>query len=60
MGILYDKYDEESGYTPHPRFRGRVRLPHDTMTEEELEALNGPVITYKAELQKEATPCQTK
>ena len=47
MGISYDRYDEESGYRPQPIKRGRVRLPSDYLTQEELEALNGEVIVYK-------------
>ena len=47
MGISYDRYDEESGYRPQPIKRGRVRLPSDYLTQEELEALNGEIITYK-------------
>jgi len=47
IGITYDKYDEESGYKPHPRNRGPMRLPYDSLTREERKALNGPVITYR-------------
>ncbi len=46
-GVLYDRYDEESGYRPHPRARGQIRLPSDYLTQEQLEALNGEVIVYK-------------
>ena len=42
-GITYDRYDDESGYRPGVRERGRVRLPHDSMTREQWEALNGEV-----------------
>lgn len=44
-GVLYDRYDEESGYRPHPKARGQIRFPSDSLTPEEREALNGPVIT---------------
>ena len=46
-GILYDRYDEESGYRPGPIQHGRIKFPHDTMTDEEMAALNGPVRVYK-------------
>lgn len=46
-GVLYDRYDEESGYRPQPIDRGRIKFPSDTMTDEELAALNGPVRVYK-------------
>jgi hypothetical protein len=46
-GISYDKYDEESGYKPQPRARGPIKFPSDSLTPEEREALNGPVITYQ-------------
>lgn len=45
MGISYDRYDEESGYRPGPRARGQIRFPSDSLTPEEREALNGPVVT---------------
>lgn len=44
-GIIYDKYDEESGYRPQPRARGQIKFPSDGLTPEEREALNGPVVT---------------
>ncbi len=47
MGITYDRYDEESGYRPQPKYCGTVRFPSDELTLEEKNALNGPVITYK-------------
>ena len=46
MGISYDRYDDESGcpdYDPHKP----VTFPSDYLTESELEALNGSVISYK-------------
>lgn len=48
-GVLYDRYDEESGYRPQPAERGAVRFPSDSLTQEELMALNGEVRTYKEE-----------
>jgi len=46
MGILYDRYDDESG---GPKYGGsvQVKFPSDGLTQEELQALNGKVITYK-------------
>jgi hypothetical protein len=47
MGILYDRYDEESGnpdYDPHD---SRVRLPSDGLTDKEIAALSGEVKVYK-------------
>jgi hypothetical protein len=46
-GIIYDRYDEESGYRPGPVDRGQVKFPSDSLTPEEREALNGPVVVYK-------------
>ncbi len=46
-GVLYDRYDEESGYRPQPINRGRVRFPSDSLTESELAKLNGEVRVYK-------------
>lgn len=43
-GILYDRYDEESGYRPGPKQRGPIKFPHDGIPFEEL---NGPVKVYK-------------
>ena len=51
IGALYDRYDEDSGYRPKPKERGRVRFPSDSLTPDEIKALNGPVITYKLEEQ---------
>jgi hypothetical protein len=51
-GISYDKYDEESGYRPQPRNTGRVRFPHDGLSDNELAALSGEVRVYK-----EGKPC---
>ena len=45
-GISYDRYDEESGYHPHPTATGRVRFPSDSLTEEEREKMNGEVKVY--------------
>ena len=47
-GILYDRYDEESGYRPGPKQHGPIKFPSDSLTPEELAALNGPVRVYKA------------
>ena len=49
MGILYDRYDEESGYRPRPADRGPVRFPSDGINP---ETLNGEVRIYK-----EDKPC---
>ena len=49
VGISYDRYDEESGYRPQPKFCGAVKFPSDELTLEEKNALNGPVITYRAD-----------
>lgn len=46
-GILYDRYDEESGYRPGPKQHGPIKFPSDSLTPEELAALNGPVKVYK-------------
>lgn len=43
-GILYDRYDEESGYRPGPIQHGRIKFPSDGIPFEEL---NGPVRVYK-------------
>lgn len=42
-GVLYDHYDEESGYRPGPKMSGPIRLPSDSLTDEEWLALNGEV-----------------
>jgi hypothetical protein len=52
MGISYDRYDEEGGYRPQPRNTGRVRFPHDGLSDNELAALSGEVRVYK-----EDKPC---
>ena len=46
-GILYDRYDEESGNPDYEKQHSLVRFPSDSLTEEELLALNGPVICKK-------------
>jgi hypothetical protein len=51
-GILYDRYDEESGYRPGPAGRGAIRFPSDSLTAEEIEALSGPVKIYKGGQQR--------
>lgn len=50
-GVLYDRYDEESGYRPQPINRGRVRFPSDSLSEAELAKLNGEVRVYKEDTQ---------
>lgn len=47
-GILYDRYDDESGYRPGPADRGRVRFPSDYLTDKQIAALSGEVRVYKA------------
>lgn len=47
MGISYDRYDEESGYRPQPKNTGRISLPSDSLTPQELAALSGEVKIYK-------------
>ena len=50
IGILYDRYDEESGNPDYEKKylnHSLVRFPSDSLTEEELLALNGPVICKK-------------
>ena len=46
MGINYDRYDDESG-CPSYESHEPVMFPSDYLKEDELEALNGPVISYK-------------
>jgi len=46
MGISYDRYDDESGCPSYDSHKP-VTLPSDYLTEDELKALNGPVISYK-------------
>ena len=45
MGMLYDRYDEESGLSAHG---GSVRVvtPSDFLTAEERKALSGDVVVY--------------
>ena len=47
-GILYDKYDDESGYRPQPIKRGAVTFPSDNLSPEERAALSGEVKIIKA------------
>ena len=49
MGILYDRYDEESGLPVYGKGNVRVVTPSDFLSEEEKEGLNGPVITKRIE-----------
>jgi len=46
-GMNYDRYDEESGNPNYEKQHSLVRFPSDSLTEEELLALNGPVICKK-------------
>lgn len=46
MGILEDRYDEDSGGWVYGRGNVQVVTPSDFLTKEEKEALSGPVITY--------------
>ena len=48
-GILSDRYDEESGNPDYEKQHSPVHFPSDSLTEEELLALNGPVICKKGE-----------
>jgi hypothetical protein len=50
MGILYDRYDEESSpeICPMSSHTTQVRFPHD-----EEEEIPGQVTTYKMEVQNE-------
>lgn len=45
-GVLYDRYDEESGGWVYGRENEKVMTPYDYMTKEQKAELNGPVITY--------------
>lgn len=49
MGILYDRYDEESGLPVYGKGNVRVVLLSDYLSHEEKERLNGPVITKRIE-----------
>ena len=44
MGILYDRYDEESGNPEYEKQHSLAHFLSDSLTEEELLALDGPVI----------------
>ena len=46
-GILSDRYDEESGNPEYEKRPFLVHFPSDSLTEEELLALNGPVTCKK-------------
>lgn len=46
-GVLYDRYDEESGYSPQPKYTGSVRLLSDYLSPQEKEALHGEVKIIK-------------
>lgn len=50
-GISYDRYDDESGNPCFIRKDKYPRLPSDSLTRKEWEALNGDVITYKEDKQ---------
>ena len=47
IGALYDRYDEESGYRPLPKNKGRVRLLSDSLTQEEKDKLHGEIKIIK-------------
>lgn len=46
-GVICDRYDDESGYRPQPRYTGRVRFLSDYLTPEEKEKLHGEVRIIK-------------
>lgn len=43
-GMNYDRYDDESGRPNYEKKHGGVSFPSDYLSDEELQALNGPVI----------------
>lgn len=45
MGMLYDRYDEESGLDVHGT-SGRMVTPSDFLTADEREALSGDMVVY--------------
>jgi hypothetical protein len=47
MGITYDRYDDESGNPWSNNHVIRVRMPYDSLSKEERNALNGEVVIYK-------------
>lgn len=47
MGVLYDKYDEESGGPVYGENNVRVVTPCDFLSPAERRELSGPVKTYK-------------
>ena len=49
MGILHDRYDEESGGWKYGRDKERVVTPSDFLTKEQKAALNGPVTIKRIE-----------
>ena len=44
MGLLYDRYDEESGNPEYEKQHSLAHFLSDSLTEEELLALDDPVI----------------
>ena len=46
IGILYDDYSEES-YGGYYDFKCRMRTVSESLTPDEVQALNSPVITYR-------------
>lgn len=52
MGILHDRYDEESGGWVYGTDSVMVKLPLDSLTTEERKALSGPVIVKRLEEEK--------
>ena len=50
-GVLYDDYGDESGGKQYENTSHRVVFPSDGLTQQEIEALNGEVKTFKAKKQ---------
>lgn len=55
-GILYDRYDEESGNPEYEKRPFLVHFPSDSLTGEELLALNGPVCVVQERKRMATTP----
>lgn len=53
MDAIYDSYSLTSGHHPKKRDTGDVRLPHDGLSDKELEALNGEIRVYKEGINNE-------
>lgn len=52
IGISYDNYGDESGGPCYNHATGRVRMPSDSLTPEEMELLNGEVRIIRAAQKK--------